>query len=89
MPGPRQPQLAVWAAWPWDSLVLRPWSGTFPWLRGVWGTGPSARRFPLATIADVEGGRGTRLRGSLHKTWEGLAKSSVPCPGALATQGLQ
>lgn len=81
IPGPRQPHL-VWAAWPWDSLVLRPWSGTFHWLRGVWGTGPYARWFPLATSTDMRG-LGSEAEGQPASTWEGLARPSVPCSKAL------
>lgn len=81
MPGPRQPHL-VWATWPWDSLVLRPWSGTFHWLKGVWGTGPYARWFPLATSTDMRG-LGSEAEGQPASTWEGLASALLWPPHGL------
>lgn len=87
----RQPHPVVWAAWPWDNLVLRPWSGTFHRLRGVWGSGPCARQFPLATTTRHEGRGGWRVRskGNLHehaKDWPG---PQCPALEPWLPQGLQ
>ena len=36
-------------------VLLRPWSGTFHWLGGPWGTQSCARRSLLATLPGLEG----------------------------------